>query len=224
MLNNLSTLPRCVGDGRAEAALVLHDAVSPPTHWPPLPCPSWGVTTALAFGLAITGGQAGEGRRVGRRRHGAARLVACRVWSRVPHRPPPLHCPCTAPQRDFVRRRGAAAAGPDAAGAGGVEEKQLIEGMDLVMRTYEREMQAPLRNFVGGELVRTLLIQVRGRVPGGALGNVLWGALRAGCARSRGAVLALCTRPPPTARCACCACCARPAGAEAQGGHRQRHA
>ena len=33
--------------------------------------------------------------------------------------------------------------------------------MDLVMRTYEREMQRPLRNLVGGELVRALLIQVR---------------------------------------------------------------
>lgn len=28
-----------------------------------------------------------------------------------------------------------------------------------VMRTYEREMQKPLRNLVGGELVRALLIQ-----------------------------------------------------------------
>ena len=43
------------------------------------------------------------------------------------------------------------------------EQRQLLEGMDLVMRTYESEMQKPLRNIVGGELVRTLLIQVGGQ-------------------------------------------------------------
>jgi hypothetical protein len=37
----------------------------------------------------------------------------------------------------------------------------LRAGMDLVMRTYERELKKPLRNLVGGELVRALLIQVR---------------------------------------------------------------
>jgi hypothetical protein len=93
-------------------------------------------------------------------------------------------------QTDFVRRRGRAAASgpahpPLKAGAGSSngsdsaaaaepaaapppayeweEQRQLLEGMDLVMRTYESEMQKPLRNIVGGELVRTLLIQVGGQ-------------------------------------------------------------
>lgn len=46
-------------------------------------------------------------------------------------------------------------------GSDGEEERRLLEGMELVMRTYEREMQRPLRNLVGGELVRALLIQVQ---------------------------------------------------------------
>lgn len=73
-------------------------------------------------------------------------------------------------QRDFVSKRGAAAAAADRGGnstpaalapAGDPEDPQLLVGMDLVMRTYEREMQRPLRNLVGGELVRALLIQVQ---------------------------------------------------------------
>ncbi|KAL4457516.1 hypothetical protein ABPG75_012381 [Micractinium tetrahymenae] len=74
-------------------------------------------------------------------------------------------------RRDFIQKRGAAAAalpapGDPAAPSGTAPavpggDAQLLEGMDLVMRTYEREMQKPLRNLVGGELVRALLIQVQ---------------------------------------------------------------
>ncbi|PRW56115.1 Nuclear control of ATPase [Chlorella sorokiniana] len=51
--------------------------------------------------------------------------------------------------------------GGAAVGAESADERRLLEGMELVMRTYEREMQRPLRNLVGGELVRALLIQVQ---------------------------------------------------------------
>lgn len=72
-------------------------------------------------------------------------------------------------QRDYVRKRGEApaieaaieAAATAAALGGDGEEARMLQGLDLVMRTYEREMQRPLRNLVGGELVRALLIQVQ---------------------------------------------------------------
>jgi nuclear-control-of-ATPase protein 2 len=85
------------------------------------------------------------------------------------------------PQHDFARKRGssnASSAAADTADSYGLaanggtaaaaaaahqaaELQRLQEGMDLVMRTYERELKKPLRNLVGGELVRALLIQVR---------------------------------------------------------------
>ncbi|PSC72602.1 Nuclear control of ATPase [Micractinium conductrix] len=79
-------------------------------------------------------------------------------------------------QRDFVRRRRVTAAAlPDGGGGGSAgppygtpsnaseagADQEMLSGMDMVMRTYEREMQKPLRNLVGGELVRALLIQVQ---------------------------------------------------------------
>ena len=77
---------------------------------------------------------------------------------------------------DFIKRRGAAAAaalgaGPGAAapaagaaeggaGTGGAGGSGL-PGMDLMMRSYESELKKPIRNLVGGDLARALLIQVQ---------------------------------------------------------------
>lgn len=91
-------------------------------------------------------------------------------------------CPpaCRGLQRDYVRKRGEApaieaaieAAATAAALGGDGEEARMLQGLDLVMRTYEREMQRPLRNLVGGELVRALLIQVRCCCPLGCSASV----------------------------------------------------
>ncbi|KAH7618699.1 hypothetical protein Ndes2526B_g05616 [Nannochloris sp. 'desiccata'] len=81
---------------------------------------------------------------------------------------------------DFIQRRGTAAAmvsrdtssasnhtGP-ATGSGEItsvateiEDVQLLEGMELMMRSYEQELKRPVRNLVSGDLMRSLLIQVQ---------------------------------------------------------------
>jgi nuclear-control-of-ATPase protein 2 len=78
---------------------------------------------------------------------------------------------------DFIQRRGTAAAlanrnttsSGDSSGGGvdtgvavvEVEDVQLLEGMELMMRSYEQELKRPVRNLVSGDLMRSLLIQVQ---------------------------------------------------------------
>lgn len=85
---------------------------------------------------------------------------------------------------DFLKRRGAGAAvalgaaGPEASSAAGSAKGMTaapapdaaagagpkgsgLPGMDLMMRSYEAELKKPLRNLVGGDLARALLIQVQ---------------------------------------------------------------
>lgn len=82
---------------------------------------------------------------------------------------------------DFIQRRGTKAAmGPrrnnnsagrnDAAtGFTGeidglatvIDDVQVLEGMELMMRSYEQELKRPVRNLVNGDLMRSLLIQVQ---------------------------------------------------------------
>jgi len=81
---------------------------------------------------------------------------------------------------DFIQRRGTAAAmatrdhndarrhGTTAASSGTIdgvateiEDVQLLEGMELMMRSYEQELKRPVRNLVNGDLMRSLLIQVQ---------------------------------------------------------------
>ena len=37
----------------------------------------------------------------------------------------------------------------------------MLEGMDILMRTYESELKRPLQNMINGQLARALLIQVQ---------------------------------------------------------------
>ncbi len=74
----------------------------------------------------------------------------------------PSHAHTTPPARprapqDFQRECKVPAPPPPAGGEG----DPLVSGMSSVMSCYERELKAPLRNLLTGELGRTLLIQVR---------------------------------------------------------------
>lgn len=41
------------------------------------------------------------------------------------------------------------------------QQDEMVAGMKEVMESYEREMRAPVKNLVMGQLVRSLLIQVQ---------------------------------------------------------------
>ncbi len=83
---------------------------------------------------------------------------------------------------DYIQRRGTAAAMANKNNSGGarggasgsgeisgsveaivseVEDVQLLEGMELMMRSYEQELKRPVKNLVSGDLMRSLLIQVQ---------------------------------------------------------------
>jgi hypothetical protein len=105
-------------------------------------------------------------------------LVHCTAqhWPRDPHHPHhPHHLkhPTITTLQDFHRDQPAGSAAADGSSLvpGGAGDP-LQAGMSSVMRAYERELQAPLKNLVVGELARLLLIQVRGAW--GAGWGVLW--------------------------------------------------
>lgn len=75
-------------------------------------------------------------------------------------------------EAEFIKKRGKAAAtvtlpsssegvSSSSGNATAVDEVQLLRGMDLMMRSYESELKRPVRGFVSGDLLRSLLIQVQ---------------------------------------------------------------
>ena len=49
----------------------------------------------------------------------------------------------------------------DSTGAAAGEVELVMPGMDFMMSCYEDELKKPIRNLVSGQLMRSLLIQVR---------------------------------------------------------------